>query len=256
MSPPPDDDGVTPQNGLPPDDGLTPDAALALDFALGALDGAALRAAELRLRRDPAFAADVARWQAELAPLSDAVAPATPPPAVWAGIERELFREAAPSATALATPVAKAVALWRNLAFAASAVAAVALAMLVLRPGAPSAAAPPALLAASMATTDATKAVVITATWDAARGAVILTPAARQPSRGLTPELWVIVGKDKPQSLGLIDLKDAQAHVVSPALRQKLTRGATLAISLEPAGGSPTGQPTGPIVATGTLTAL
>ncbi|MBV8971546.1 MAG: anti-sigma factor [Sphingomonadaceae bacterium] len=248
---------------LPPDDDMTPDAALALDYALGALDGPALRAAELRLRRDPAFAADVARWQAELGPLADAVAPVAPPSAVWAAVERELFREAPRTDPAPAPgPVARTLALWRGLAFGASAVAAVALALLVVRPGATPPTRPPApassgpLLAASMATTDAAKAVVITATWDAARGAVILTPAAKAPSRGLTPELWVITGTDKPQSLGTIDLADPQAHVVSPQLRAKLTKGATLAISLEPAGGSPTGQPTGPVVATGTLTAL
>ncbi len=241
---------------LPDDDDLTPDAALALDYALGALDGPELRAAELRLRRDPAFAADVARWQAELAPLADTIAPAAPPPGVWQSIERELFRDAPSRAAAPVALVPRALALWRGLAFGASAVAAIAVALLVVRPGAPPAAPQPALLAASMATTDTAKAVVITATWDAARGAVILTPAAQQPSRGLTPELWVITGTDKPQSLGIIDLKDPQAHVVSPQLRAKLTKGATLAISLEPAGGSPTGQPTGPIVATGTLTAL
>ncbi len=152
--------------------------------------------------------------------------------------------------------MARAVALWRRLAFAASAVAAVALALLVMRPGAPPAAAPPPLLAASMATTDAAKAVVITATYDPARGSVVLTPAARQPDRGLTPELWVIVGKDKPQSLGVIDLKDPQAHRIPPALRRRLKQGATLAITLEQAGGSPTGQPTSPAIAAGTLTAL
>ena len=239
-------------------DGIGDDAALAMDFALGALDGPALRAAELRLRRDPVFAAEVAGWQADLAPLVDAVSPVAAPVAVWAGIERELFR--GPVAAPVPSPVARAargvVNLWRSLAFAASAVAAVALALLLARPGPVPVAAPGALLAASMASTDAGKAVLITATYDPVRGAVILTPAAKDASRGLTPELWVIVGTDKPRSLGVIDLHDPQAHAIPASLRQRLTRGATLAISLEPAGGSPTGLPTGPVVAAGTLAAI
>jgi anti-sigma-K factor RskA len=249
-------------NDVLPDE-FDDDAALAMDFALGALDGPALRAAELRLRRDPAFAADVARWQADLAPLAEAIAPVPPPPAAWTAIERELFRGDAglsPAAVpGVARALARTLALWRGLAFGASAVAAVALALLIGRPASvpPAApAAPPALLAASMASPDAAKVVLITATYDPVRGAVILTPAAKDASRGLTPELWVIVGKDKPRSLGVIDLKDPQAHLVPAGLRHDLQGGATLAISLEPAGGSPTGQPTGPVVAAGTLTVI
>ena len=244
------------------------DDALAMDFALGALDGTALRAAELRLRRDPDFAADVVRWQADLTPLIDAVAPAAPPPAVWAAVERELFRTAV-AAAAAAAPVARAATAalgwWRGLALGSSALAAVAVGLLVSRSPLdrvldPSATAPAApagtLLAAAMASTDAAKAVVLTATYDPARGAVILTPAAKESSRGLTPELWVIVGKQAPRSLGVIDLHGPAAHLVPAALRGQLTRGATLAISLEPAGGSPTGAPTGPVVAAGTLGAI
>ena len=246
---------------LIPEDGS--DAALALDFALGALDGAALRSTELRLRRDPDFARDVAAWQAQLGPLADEVAPVAPPPGAWARVESELFRTAVARQPEPSRPVAAVLSFWRRLAFGASAVAAVALALLVIRPDtvppAIPAAAPAAaggLLAASMASTDTAKAVLITATYDPSRGAVILTPAAADASRGLTPELWLIVGKDAPRSLGVIDLKDPQAHKVPGALRAQLTSGATLAISLEPAGGSPTGLPTGPVVAAGKLTAI
>ncbi|TIW60287.1 MAG: anti-sigma factor, partial [Mesorhizobium sp.] len=40
---------------------------------------------------------------------------------------------------------------------------------------------------------------------------------------------------------------------VTPAVEQKLAQGAVLAVSVEPIGGSPTGQPTGPVVAAGDL---
>ncbi len=242
-----------------PDD-LPDDAALAMDFALGALDGDALRAAELRLRRDPAFAADVARWQAELGPLVAGVVPVAPPAAAWTAIERELFRGgAAPRPAAVPgadRALSRALALWRGLAGGAMAVAAVALALLVARPAPVAPGAPPALLAAAMASPDAAKTVLITATYDSSRGAVVLTPAAKDASRGLTPELWVIVGSAPPQSLGIIDLHDPQAHPIRPELRNEIKRGATLAITLEPAGGAPHGKPTGPIVAAGTLSII
>ena len=244
-----------------PSDGS--DAALALDFALGALDGAALRAVELRLRRDPAFAADVARWQADLGPLADAIAPVAPPPSAWRSIERELFRDtAARAAPASVTALQSALTLWRTLAFGAGTVAAIALGLLVVRPApspvvvrVPAAAPLGGLLAASMAS-PADKAVLITATYDPARGTVILTPAAADASKGKTPELWLIVGKDAPRSLGLITFKGAQAHPIPAALRARFGEGVTLAISLEPAGGSPTGAPTGPVVAAGKLAAI
>jgi len=237
------------------------DAALALDFALGTLDGAAMRAGEQRLRRDPAFSRDVAHWQDQLSPLTNEVVGIAPPRYVWEAVDRELFRAAPVRAVAPADSIWSRLAVWRGLAFAASGVAAVSLALLVSRPGPAPVAVPPAvptgsLLAASISSTDRAKAVLITATYDPSRGAVILTPAAADASRGLTPELWLIVGTNPPKSLGVIDLKDPQAHRIPGSLRAQMTGGVTLAISLEPAGGSPTGSPTGPVVAAGKLTAI
>ncbi|RUV37751.1 anti-sigma factor, partial [Mesorhizobium sp. M7A.F.Ca.MR.148.00.0.0] len=67
---------------------------------------------------------------------------------------------------------------------------------------------------------------------------------------------WMIEGKNPPVSMGVIPT-GATAHiVVSPAAQQKLAQGAVLAVSLEPSGGSPTGQPTGPVVAAGDLKSI
>jgi anti-sigma-K factor RskA len=43
---------------------------------------------------------------------------------------------------------------------------------------------------------------------------------------------------------------------VSESVRDKLASGAVFAISVEPAGGSTTGAPTGPVVAAGDLKAI
>ena len=69
---------------------MTADETLAAEYALGLLEGEELLAARSRENSDPAFAADVARWQERLAPLADAVHPRMPREEVWQRIEAEL----------------------------------------------------------------------------------------------------------------------------------------------------------------------
>ena len=57
----------------------------------------------------------------------------------------------------------------------------------------------------------------------------------------------------KPRSLGTMAGGKRMHMSVEQALAQLLRAGATIAVSVEPAGGSPTGQPTGPVIASGTL---
>ncbi len=65
---------------------------------------------------------------------------------------------------------------------------------------------------------------------------------------GRAYEVWLIAGDMPPQSLGLIAGKTVQSPLPD------LPADAVLAISLEPAGGSPTGAPTGPVLVTGVVT--
>ncbi len=239
-----------------PDD-MDPVDGLAADFALGALDREAHREAERSIARDPAFRAAVEGWQALLSPLAEGVAEVAPPPAVWERISAGIA-PVAPNvaATSLGSPRASrapfwsSLALWRGLAGGAVAFAAVAVAMLVARPQ-------PAvqpLLVATLAAPDG--AALLTATYDASRGAVILTPADKSKDDGRTPELWVIEDGSPPRSLGTIDVSVPGSHAIPPERLKGLKAGSTLAISLEPKGGSPTGAPTGPVVATGKLTGI
>jgi anti-sigma-K factor RskA len=69
-------------------------------------------------------------------------------------------------------------------------------------------------------------------------------------------ELWLIPGGGKPHSLGLIDPDKPVTISVPETLLSKVNSAAILAVSLEPPGGSQTGQPTGPVIANGKLTAL
>ncbi|MFC3087445.1 anti-sigma factor domain-containing protein [Tabrizicola soli] len=61
---------------------------------------------------------------------------------------------------------------------------------------------------------------------------------------GQVHELWLIAPGEAPVSLGL--LQDAPLVVSSPAP----PAGWMLAVSVEPAGGSPTAHPTGPVILT------
>ncbi len=62
-------------------------------------------------------------------------------------------------------------------------------------------------------------------------------------------ELWVLTADGPPLSLGILNRGAGSIETQIPAkLVEALSRSQRLAISLEPAGGSPTGLPTGPIV--------
>ena len=69
-------------------------------------------------------------------------------------------------------------------------------------------------------------------------------------------ELWIIAdGLDAPRSLGVVRPETAALPAKLQGLTPEAVRKATLAISLEPTGGSPTGKATGPVLFTGTFVA-
>jgi len=62
-------------------------------------------------------------------------------------------------------------------------------------------------------------------------------------------ELWMLPKGGKPASLGLMPVSGAAVETtLSPQLLTIMQNSDALAVSLEPAGGSPTGLPTGPVV--------
>ena len=69
----------------------------------------------------------------------------------------------------------------------------------------------------------------------------------------LDVELWFIIGTNPPVSLGLLPRDPPARFVLTQEQKSLFTEGTVLAVSLEPAGGSPTGPPTGPVVAAGPI---
>jgi anti-sigma-K factor RskA len=94
------------------------------------------------------------------------------------------------------------------------------------------------------------------ATIDTKRGTVAVVPAAFSADATRVPELWLSPPDGKPRPVGLLRA-DQTVTIALPADLAALAKSdAVLAVSLEPPGGSTTGLPTGPVIATGKLTSL
>jgi anti-sigma-K factor RskA len=72
--------------------------------------------------------------------------------------------------------------------------------------------------------------------------------------QGRSYELWLIPNDDpKPRSLGLVGADEFTTRPLPPDFDVAAVRAASYAVSLEPAGGSPSGAPTGPVLFTGKM---
>jgi anti-sigma-K factor RskA len=236
---------------------------LAAEYASGVLDGIDLEQARRREAADPAFAREVARWRGRLASLHDEVAPVDPPAGFWSRIERALG--SGPAANDNSAALHQALTKWRAATGAMTALAACLALVLVLQQRPPLApppqqtpqpapaaapAAPP--MVAMVGDKQATKVMI---SWDPSARQMVLAVAGTLPGDAShSHELWVIPADGTPRSLGMMPA-DKQSHMrLAEALASLLQQGATIAISVEPRGGSPTGAPTGPVIATGALT--
>ncbi|MFD2237013.1 anti-sigma factor [Aureimonas populi] len=227
---------------------------LAPEYVLGTLDAAGRERARRRLAGDPAFASEVEAWARHLAPMASAVEPVSPPAAVWRRIEAAL-----PQASSLRdAPRALVDAIWRRLAIGSMALAAASLAALAFVAWQPSRqAGPVGGVEMSTAIMDEDGAALVAALVDAADGSITLVPMALPDADGHTSQLWLVPGEGPPRSLGLVD-RTRPTRLALPADLSEgmMSEGAVLAVSLEPAGGSPTGQPTGPVLGHGSLGSL
>lgn len=228
------------------------DELAAAEYVLGVLDGEHRAAVAARIERDPAFARLVDRWEGHLAPLAEAYTPSEPPPSIKQRIDRRLFAAAdTPPAAAGRVSLWSSLAFWRGLAAAGVAAFAVTLALLLLGPaGGPADTSYVAMLKA-----DASD-VRYAAMYDEGGGRIALAHMSGSKASDRDFELWMIEGSAPPVSMGVLPAGDMITITLSPAVREKLAAGAVLAISLEPLGGSPTGQPTGPVVAAGDLKSI
>jgi anti-sigma-K factor RskA len=228
----------------------------AAEHVLGLLEGEARRGAEARRRTDPAFRAEIEDWEEKLAPLTDAVDEVAPPAGLWRRIEQAVG-ESEPASNVVAFPPPRPawdrVGPWRAATALSAAAAAACVVLLILRPALPPRAPVAPTMVATLSAADGKPLYV--AVVDRARRGVTVVPVSAATGAGRWPELWIIPADGKPRPVGMVGPVTPRLILASSALIAAAPP-AVLAVSLEPRGGSPTGAPTGPVIATGTLRAL
>lgn len=219
------------------------DDLLAAELALGLLDDTERRQALVRIETDPAFRRLHARWQAHAAALVDDGEEA-PPAELWDTIAGSLPANENRRPSRLR--------VWQA-ATAASLVAALALGAVALRPPAP----PRPIVVRHVtlvAVLTGSGSGALAVSYDATARRLTTAPAGLKLG-GSAAQLWAIAAGAKPVSLGIVPPEGAHATVASARAAAAIVGDATLAVSVEPRGGSPTGQPTGPVILTGKITA-
>lgn len=230
------------------------DDIVAAEYVLGVLPADERQQAARRIDAEQGFARLVDRWEVHFTPLA-AYAAVEVPAAVKAAIDRRLFAAGGASAApSSARGLASSLAFWRTIALAALAALAALVLYVALPLFSPPAEIPQQRLAASLAADGSD--VRYLAVYDRRTDDIGLSHVSGTAPQGSDFELWVIEGQQQPVSLGVIPQGSSVRMPVSEILRTKMASGAMFAITVEPAGGSATGMPTGPVVAAGDLKAI
>jgi anti-sigma-K factor RskA len=211
---------------------------LAAEYVLGTLNGAARRRFEDYLRRDLALRAEVTNWENHLLPLAERLRPVTPHGRVWNKIEARLDgANGGRSASKQRAGLWESIGFWRNLGLGASALAAALLTtMLLLQPSERS-----PMLTAVLAEDNNVARAFIEQPKSGMLMVNMVTPW--KTMNGMALELWVVPKDGAPRSLGVIN-STGETRLVLVGMDEKLSGGMVFALSKEPPGGSPTGQPT------------
>lgn len=215
------------------------DRAQAAEYVLSLLDPPIEAAFEARLSEEPALRAQVVDWTEDFVTLTDGIPEVAPPGAIWPRIQAQLFGvEERPS-------------FWQRIGLAPALFGALALAaaaFVVVRTDLLQPQAQPEFRA-EVAAEDAS--VRFRAEYDADTGGLHLVREAGTAAPGRSFELWLIAGGNAPVSVMVWPNEAQEERILLSAPLAASLPGAVLAISDEPEGGSPTGAPTGAVLATG-----
>ena len=211
---------------------------LASEYVVGTLRGRARARFQALMRYDPGLRRIVAEWEARLTPLAAAAGEIAPPARLWRAVARRI---SGGSASGLA--------FWRGLAVASSAFVLILAAFIGLAPAPET----PMAMVAVMNDDKGQPALVVS--WPPMKAAreyyvrVKVVQAHPVMASGTAWEMWMLPGgQAAPVSMGLITTDADQTMKLKPALAQRMESAWGVAMSVEPAGGSPTGAPTGPVL--------
>ncbi|MCJ8152023.1 MULTISPECIES: anti-sigma factor [Shinella] len=221
------------------------DEILAGEYVLGLLSLEARRAVERRMAEDHSFATLIQHWESDLSSFNDAYDEVSPSDAVLGQIKGRIFGEQ--QVVKARNGVWNSVSFWRWLSFGTSAIAASAV---IYASGSVFLGVSDREYIAELSAP--ANSVSMLATYNSASGRMRIVPVAAGAREEKSLELWLVPGEGDPLSLGILP-PDTEGDLVIPTdLRDRIRDGATLAVTLEPFGGAPTGRATGPIVASGT----
>jgi anti-sigma-K factor RskA len=234
---------------------------LAAEYVLGTLRGPARARFQTWLREDAALRNLVAEWEERLMPLTAAVEPAEPPHRVWRSVEARI--------DALGARVQpRSGDWWNNLAFwrnwgliATSFAAAVLFTVMLKTPDQPIPQAPaiadsrmqPSYIAVLHAMDDKNKLMFMAYAGRKANELWVKRVSLPQTPATHSYELWAMPAKpgEAPRSLGIIPPEQKATMQMVAIADTALKDVPELAITMEPAGGSRTGLPSGPMIAKG-----
>jgi anti-sigma-K factor RskA len=240
---------------------------LAGEYVLGSLTPEERRQVDVRRERDRTLAAAIADWERRLAPLADFIPGEEPPAQLREAIIRRIWQAEAHPANVLPLHQHQhAVRRWRRIAIAASALAAVLAVVVVIAlqslPTTPTTLVAVLQRSAAGQTADESGDVrgspAFVVAIDTKLKSIVVTPLAARSVPKRSYQLWLTQPKAAPVPLGIVAPASATtlpwprangAEQLPPAA----LRDATLAISLEPEGGSPSSTPSGPILYEGKL---
>jgi anti-sigma-K factor RskA len=216
--------------------------ALAAEYVLGTLRGRARRRFEAIVRADPDAAAILRRWEAALTPLAARVPGVEPPARLWNDIEARI----APAPDSAKSGAG----FWKTFGLISGGLATVLLAFFLYISTGPRG--EPVFVAVLTAPDSVPRMVVSMHNPDLLRVRMV-KPWALGAAEGKSLELWVLPKEGAPRSLGIVDNAMGDTMIRITASDPRVQGANALAISLEPPGGSPTKQPTGPVLCSGMI---
>ena len=212
---------------------------LAAEYALGTLRGAARARFTRLMKYDPALRRTVVEWENRIYPMLEAAPEIAPPAWVWNAIKAQITRNTGASVN---------LGFWRTLGLFSSGLAAVLVIYLSIasRPEAPA-------YIALLNDQKTQQPVLLVSAKRNSPELTVKTLVTQPIAADKTLELWALPAEQgkAPKSLGLVAASGVTRLKLQQPADQQLGNVPTLAISLEPKGGSPTGLPTGPVLYTG-----
>ena len=217
---------------------------LSIEYILGTLKGAARNRFEQLLKQRADWSQTFNWWESHIHLLADTVPAVKPPKKVWKNIEARLFNKNAAQSNAW----------WKSFAFLSTALAASLATILVLQSPKPADDITPAAIAL-LSSEKSEAGWLISGSQNSANEmemeAISLDSLEAKPNNAF--ELWLLpADKSKPISLALLPQKGLIKFKVPAAIAPLMLSG-TLAVTLEPVGGAPNGDPTGAVVYQGKL---